>query len=383
MDGLSSVFEATLQAVENGKEEIFDIYETTRSEIQRLKKELEFLVTEISETIRKVDYQQKLEKRFRQRLMEINRNFDKYSEQQMLEIYTDAKDSQLELQLLQSKEMQLRIRRDEIERSLKNLDSTVVRAENLMTQVSLAIRLLKEGITEISQLYTNDQRKELAFRIIKAQEEERRRVAREVHDGPAQSLANIILRLEIAEKLLAIDHEKVKRELNDLNRLVRENLKDIRRIIFDLRPVPLDSMGIVETINNYIQSYERTYGISCQLRVEGMEKPINPSVEVALFRLVQEGMTNVAKHAHSAKCKVNLRFLDDRITGQIIDFGKGFNAKEVLDNPGEHFGLIGIKERIEMYSGTFTIRSAPGKGTVFEFGIPYDNQGIRGAETND
>lgn len=377
MDSLSDVFEATLKAVEDGKEEIFNIYEITRSEIQRLKRELEFLSIEIGETIKRVDEQQKQEKRLRQKLMEVNRNFNNYTEKQMLDVYTEAKDSQVELQLLQAKELQLRTRRDEIERSLKNLDGTVQRAENLMNQVSLAIRLLKEGITEISQLYSNDQRKEIAFRIIKAQEEERRRVAREVHDGPAQSLANIVLRLEIAEKLMAIDHEKVKRELQDLNILVRDNLKDIRRIIFDLRPIPLDNMGIVETIKNYIKNYEKNYGIECQLMVDGMERSLNPSVEVALFRLVQEGMTNVAKHADSPKCEVFLQFLDDWIIGQIIDYGKGFNTKEVLEDPSEKFGLIGINERIQMYSGKLSIRSAPGKGTIFEFGLPTLNKEAR------
>lgn len=375
MDYLSDVFETTLKAVENGKEEIFNIYETTRSEIQRLKKELEFLGFEISETIKKVNGQQKQEKRFRQRLMEVNRNFDHYDEKQMLEVYTETKDAQVELQLLQAKELQLRIRRDEIERSLKNLDGTVQRAENLMNQVGLAIRLLKEGLTEISQLYSNDQRKEIAFRIIKAQEEERCRVAREVHDGPAQSLANIVLRLEIAEKLMVIDHEKVKKELQELNSLVRENLKDIRRIIFDLRPIPLDSMGIVETIKNYIKNYEKTYGIQGQLIVEGLEKSLNPSVEVALFRLVQEGMTNVAKHANSPRCEVFLQFLDDWIVGKIIDYGRGFNAEDALNNPSEKFGLVGMNERIQMYSGKFSIRSSIGKGTIFEFGLPTLNKG--------
>jgi two-component system sensor histidine kinase DegS len=373
MDRLSDVFEKTLRAVEDGKEEIFNIYEITRSEIQRLKKELEFLSSEISTTIKKVDTQQKNEKKLRYKLMEVNRNFKNYNEQQMLEIYTEAKDAQVELQLLQAKELQLRTRRDEIERSLRNLESTVQKAENLMNQVGLAIRLLKEGLTEISQLYNNDQRKEIAFRIIKAQEEERRRIAREVHDGPAQSLANIVLRLEIAEKLLMIDHDRVKQEIQELNNLVRENLRDIRRIIFDLRPIHVDNSGIVETIRNYTKNYEKTYGIACDLTVEGLEKPLNPSLEVALFRLVQEGMTNVAKHAETPKCEVFLQFRDDWIIGQIIDYGKGFNTKEVMANPGEHFGLIGMNERIEMYSGKFSIKSIQGKGTVFEFALPYAN----------
>ncbi|NLL51694.1 MAG: histidine kinase, partial [Peptococcaceae bacterium] len=184
MKRLSEVFDATLHAVEKGKEEIFHIYETTKSETQRLEKELTFLNLELSETIKKVDLQHKKEKHMRQKLLEVNKNFQIYNEQQMLDAYSEAKDSQLELKLLQSKELQLRVRRDEIERSLKNLEGTVKQAENLISQISLAISLLRDGITEISQRYSDDQKKEIALRIMKAQEEERRRVAREVHDGP-------------------------------------------------------------------------------------------------------------------------------------------------------------------------------------------------------
>jgi len=371
MDRLTDIFDATLKAVENGKEEIFNIYETTKTEIQRLKKELSFLWVELDETIKKVDKQQKYEKQLRKKLMEVNKNFDRYSEKQMLESYTEAKDAQVELQLLQAKELQLRCRRDEIERSLKNLDGTVQRAENLMNQVSLAISLLKNGINEICHLYNNNDQKEIAFRIMKVQDEERRRIAREVHDGPAQSLANIVLRLEIAEKLLTIDHDKVKKELQELNAIVRDNLKDIRRIIFDLRPIDLNNLGIVETIRNYIQNYEKTYGIACQLIIEGTENKLSPSLEVALFRIVQEGMTNVAKHAGSARCDVQLQFDEDSLTGRITDYGKGFDVQSVLKNPGEHYGLIGIDERIQMYSGCLKIHSVFGKGTVFEFKLPY------------
>lgn len=371
MDRLSDVFESTLKAVEEGREEIFSIYESTRTEVQRLKQELAYLSSEIKEIIKKVDDQHKQEKRMRQKLMEVNKNFERFTEREMLDIYTEAKDAQVELQLMQAKELQLRSRRDEIERSLKNLEGTVLRADNLMTQVGLAIRLLKEGITEISIMYSNDHKKDTAFRIIKAQEEERRRIAREVHDGPAQSLANIVLRLEIAEKLLEVDFNKVKGELNDLKSLVRENLQDIRRIIFDLRPIRIDNKGIIETIKNYIHNYEKNYSMECLLTIEGNEVDLNPSIELALFRLVQEGMTNVAKHAESSKCEVVLEFLDDWINGKIIDYGKGFDTQGVLDNPGEHFGLVGVKERVEMYSGNFSITSQYGKGTVFAFEIPY------------
>ena len=182
--------------------------------------------------------------------------------------------------------------------------------------------------------------------------------------------------MEITEKLLAIDYQKAKKELHDLNILVRENLKDIRRIIFDLRPIVLDSKGIVETIKEYIKNYEKTYGIQCFLNVEGIENNVNSSIKIALFRLVQEGMTNVAKHANSSKCEILLQFSENLIKGQIIDYGTGFNVEQVFENPAEKFGLIGMKERIEMYSGKFSIKSTIGKGTVFAFELPTLNKEV-------
>jgi two-component system sensor histidine kinase DegS len=371
MKRLSKVIEKTLKAVEDGKEEIFNIYEATKHEVQRLENELTYLSQELNEIFVKVERQQKLVKASRQRLMIVNRDFRNYSEKQKIEAYAQANNAQAELKLLEDKELQLRSRRDEIERSLKNLKGTVQKAENLISQISLAITFLKEGITEISNLYNPDQKTEVAIRILKAQEEERRRLAREVHDGPAQSLANIVLRLEIAEKLLELDHRKVKQELKELNSLVRKNLKDIRRIIFDLRPLIPENASLKEIIENYSKQYEKTHGILCKLNFKGQEKEPNPILKLALLQIIQEGMINVAKHAQAQECIVNLEFQEQFIEGKIIDEGQGFNPEETLKNPGEHFGLIGVAERIEMFSVTFSLKSAPGKGTIFQFGLPY------------
>jgi len=216
---------------------------------------------------------------------------------------------------------------------------------------------------------------EMGLRVIRAQEEERRRVAREIHDGPAQTLANIVLRLEIAEKLLEFDPTRVKAELIDLKNLVRSNLQDIRRIIFDLRPMALDDLGIVPAISKYLDNFQENYGITCKFQVEGREKRLLPVLEVAFFRLVQEGMTNVAKHAHSSKANILLNYQDEWTIVRIQDYGKGFEVNSALITPGEHFGLIGMRERVEMFSGHFSIQSTLGKGTTIELSIPSRPEG--------
>jgi two-component system sensor histidine kinase DegS len=373
-DRLSSIMQKTLQAIESGKEEIFYIAETTRAETQRLTQELAQLRVDIFETINNVEKQQKLERRLRQHLMEVSRDYKTYSENEMLETYTHTKDVQVQLQLLQARELQLRSRRDEIERSLRQMQTTVERAENLLSQVTLAVNLLHGGISELSQTQNLELRQEIGLRVIRAQEEERRRVAREIHDGPAQTLANIVLRLEIAEKLLELDPSRVRAELIDLKNLVRSNLQDIRRIIFDLRPMALDDLGIIPALKKYLDNFQEAYNFTCEFLVEGREKRLLPAMEVALFRLIQEGMTNIAKHAVTNLAKIQLYFKDELTSVRITDYGSGFNVEQAFKNPGEHFGLIGMKERVEMFNGQFTIQSQNGEGTILEFSIPTKSE---------
>jgi two-component system sensor histidine kinase DegS len=374
-DQLGEIMETTLTTIESGKKEIFFIAETSRTETFRLTIELSQLKSDIAEIILQVDHQEKVDRRMRQRLMEVNRAHQEHTQEEMFETYSQAKDAQVNLQLLQAKEIQLRKRRDDLERSLRQMQATVERAQNLITQVSMAISLLQGGIADSLQTQNHDQRIEMGLRVIRAQEEERRRVAREIHDGPAQTLANIVLRLEIAEKLLEFDPTRVKAELLDLKNLVRSNLQDIRRIIFDLRPMALDDLGIVPAISKYLDNFQENYGIKCEFLIEGREKRLLPPLEVALFRLVQEGMTNVAKHAHSAKVDILLIYQEDWTIARIQDYGKGFEVSFALTTPGEHFGLIGMRERVEMFSGHFSIQSTLGKGTTIELSIPSGHEG--------
>lgn len=373
-DRLGTIMHNTLKAIESGKEEIFYIAEITRTETQRLTQELAQLRVEIIDTIENVEKQQKLERRLRQHLMEVSRDYKTYSEKEMMETYSQTKDVQVQLQLLQAKELQLRSRRNEIEHSLRQMETTIERAENLLSQVTLAVNLLHGGINELSQTQNLEQRQEIGLRVIRAQEEERRRVAREIHDGPAQTLANIVLRLEIAEKLLELDPSRVRAEIKDLKNLVRANLQDIRRIIFDLRPMALDDLGIIPALEKYLDNFQKAYSVTCEFLVEGREKRLLPAMEVAVFRLIQEGMTNIAKHASTDWAKILLLFKDELTTVRITDYGNGFNVKQAFENPGDHFGLIGMKERVEMFSGQFSIQSQSAKGTTLEFSIPTKHE---------
>lgn len=370
-DKLEHILSATVKAIESGKEEVFQISESTRSEIQRLTTELAQVKADVADIIKQVDIQTKLEQEKRRRLMEVSRDHQKHTEKDMMEAYGDAKDAQVKLQLLQAQEVQLRKRRNEIEHTLNQMDTTLLRADRLMPQISMAVNLLQGSLQSSIQTHDYEQRLEMGLSVIKAQEEERKRIARDIHDGPAQTLANIILRLEITEKLLNLDVNRAKAELQDLKNLVRANLQDIRRIIFNLRPMALDDLGIVAAISKYAENFQDSQNIKTKIKVTGREKRFHSTMEIALFRLTQEAMTNIAKHANTDKVDIYIIFKDELITIQIRDYGKGFDVDAIAEKADKHFGLMGMSERVEMFSGKFTIKSIIDKGTTVEMTIPF------------
>lgn len=369
---LDQIIKDTIQTVEDGEQQIYEIAENARMEYYRTKKEAEKIKEEVKEIIKQVDSLESDEKKARLYLMEVSSNFDKYSEKDIFEAYEKAKNVQVDLSLMREREFNLRKKRDELELTQKRLSETVTKAENLVTQVGVVLKYLSSNLSDIStQLEEIHQRQMLALKIIKAQEEERKRIAREIHDGPAQSMANIVLRAELCEKLQSINPEKIPTELANLREVVREVLQDLRKIIFDLRPMALDDLGIVPTLKRFITDYEEKYGVSVELIVLGEDKKLSSSINLAIFRTIQEALTNIKKHASAKKATVKVEFLSSKINLAVKDDGCGFNPDEVMNNNGrECFGLIGLQERIELLEGEVEIISSPEKGTLIKAALP-------------
>ncbi len=215
---------------------------------------------------------------------------------------------------------------------------------------------------------------EMALGIIRAQEEERKRVAREIHDGPAQSMANIVMRAEFCLKLLDMEPEKVRDELIALQHLVRSSLTDVRKIIFDLRPMVLDDLGLEPAIKRYLSNYNEQYGLQINYLFFGRQRRLDSTVEVALFRIIQEMVTNIRKHARAKNAVVKIELLRKKINIYVKDDGIGFDPDLVMsDKDGEGYGLIGMRERIQLLRGEMNIVSAPGQGAAISVSVPLDS----------
>lgn len=210
--------------------------------------------------------------------------------------------------------------------------------------------------------------------IIKAQEEERRRLAREMHDGPAQVLANIIMRVEICERLLASGRAEVAQELSQMKLVIKDSLREVRKTIFDLRPMMLDELGIIANLHRYIEQMGKYDHVETRLCVHGEERRLEPTVEVAIFRTVQEAIRNANRHAQATQIDVIFQYHSQTLDVQIVDDGVGFDVNHVRAavQDRSRYGLIGMEERIELLGGTFTLRSEPHKGTRIHFTMPYE-----------
>lgn len=370
---LDGVIEKTLETVEQSKYQIFEIAEQARQECEHLRQEAEKVNQEVNAIILKSDQLEVDLRRARLRLSEVSRNFKKYSEEDIHQAYEQASNIQLELSILREKEKQLRERRNDLQFRLRNIEKTVGRAENVLTQMDVIMGYLAGDLKQVGQLIENAKhQQQMGLQVIQAQEEERKRVAREIHDGPAQSMANVVLRTELAEKVLVNDGiEKAREELKNLKETVRESLSDVRRIIFNLRPMALDDLGLVPTLKKYVEELSRKYGQVFDFKTFGKERRPPSSMEVALFRLVQESLTNVIKHAKASETQIKLEFQSERMYLVIKDDGVGFDMKQ---KSREGFGILGMQERIKLLDGEMAVQSAPGQGTKLLLVIPLKQE---------
>ena len=242
--------------------------------------------------------------------------------------------------------------------------------------VALENSKLYKGMQDLLHMYEqqNSQLLYLSKNIMKAHEEERKRIAREIHDGPAQSAANLSLKLEICRKYLSNGKmDKFELELNNLHDLIHSTVNEIRTIIYDLKPSCLED-GLKLAIQSHIDNFSTSNNINVDFTFSGDDSGIEYYMTSTIYRIIQEALSNVKKHAEANNIKINLVQSNTMITLDVVDDGKGFVVEELktrkYDKLKGGFGIQGIRERVELVRGSTTINSAPGKGTGLHIVIP-------------
>lgn len=241
---------------------------------------------------------------------------------------------------------------------------------------------------EAARLYRDAQSRErllgdLLHQIVDAQEAERRRIARELHDATAQSLTAIALGLRGMEATLAERGMEEPSQLRTINAFVGNALVELRRIMADLRPPQLDDLGLLPALHWYVQEFRKRYAeTNVALETSGDLPRLAPEVETLVFRIVQEALTNVGKHAAATAVRVALAVDEGMLTICVEDNGRGFDPAQAMQTAAPGWGLLGMRERTQLLGGGFELHSQPGRGTTVRVWVPLRRATHTAEETN-
>lgn len=213
---------------------------------------------------------------------------------------------------------------------------------------------------------------ELLNRLITAQEDERKNLARELHDGLGQSLAGLALRAETIERLIVTDQNKAFTQLDQIKTLIEESTNNMYDLILDLRPSSLDDLGLVPTFRSHSERVLSNSGIEIEFSADNLNDRLPPEIEITLFRIFQEALINIVRHANATKVDISLAIRNGFFEGEIADDGQGFDQGDIdlNENSPRGLGLLGMQERVEQCDGQLEILSSPGLGTKIRIRIP-------------
>ena len=334
--------------------------EKERAQIESEAREIDVLIKQTNGEIERLTQRQT---ETAQKLRQVEANLEAYPREEIKNAYAGSLDSQMRLFMM----------RGQLEQ-LQNKQRSQQRYRGQLDRFAMTARQLGEASHSVVVTSGNHERgadQQSIIQIIQAQELERQHLSRQMHDGPAQSLTNLILQAEIVERLFDIDQAKARAELANLKTAATTTFQRIRDFIFDLRPMMLDDLGLIPTLKRYVQTYESKNHLPVHLATLG-ERTLPSHIEVAIFRSTQELLNNIARHAHAARVQVTLDFQNDPAVVTIEDDGSGFDIESVMAAARQRgsSGLANLEKRIQMLGGKIQFQSATGRGTKSRFELP-------------
>jgi len=261
----------------------------------------------------------------------------------------------------------------------KKLSNTAYSQEDLETIISMASQagIMIENAMMFDILKKQQaQVQQILAQAVLAQEEERQRISIDLHDSVAQWLAGASYRVQTADALLSRNSStEVRAELANVEETIDKSLKELRRVVIGLRPPALDELGLNHALRQSLEDL-KSDGLICKFNESGTKTRLSSSVEIAVYRLVQEALNNIRKHAHATKVTLRVQFREDTFLVEIRDNGKGFDLSQTLDSAIAvgHMGLLGMKQRAEMLGGNIKIKTGVGAGTTLTLSLPIQLQ---------
>jgi signal transduction histidine kinase len=246
-----------------------------------------------------------------------------------------------------------------------------------ITQRKTAEAALKKSEHHYSKLLEHsevmqEQLRQLSRQILLAQEEERKEISRELHDVIAQTLTGINVRLAALKKEAALNTQSLDRNIARTQRLVEKSVDIVHRFARELRPAVLDDLGLIPALHSFVKTFSKRTHLHVELKAFAGVEQLDIAKRTVLYRVAQESLNNVSRHAKASRVEVSILKQADGIAMHIKDNGKSFQMERVLNAKGrQRLGLLGMRERVEMVGGTFCVEAAPGQGTTIQVEIPF------------
>ena len=335
-----------------GGSPLLDLVEESKEDYEQTRKELKEIEVLIQQSSTEVDKLVQRNSQITTKVHQMEANIDTYPRQDIKETYSAAKEAQTRLFMMRGQLEQLQSKQQNLEKYAEHL--------RRLLEVSQQITHIEPsagGSTPVGERTIG--------RIIEAQENERLHLARQMHDGPAQSLTNLILQAEICERLFDTDPTRARIELGNLKNAVNATFQKTRGFIFDLRPMMLDDLGLIPTLKRYVQGFEEKSGLSTNLTIVGKERRLPPHTEVIIFRVVQGLLKNISQHANATHVQVSVNLEGEVIDVSVEDDGSGFDVDSAMASARQRktLGIAAMQEQVEMLDGQINFESDIGRGT--------------------
>jgi two-component system, NarL family, sensor histidine kinase DegS len=344
-------------SAETGTTSFEQFSEECRTQYEQTQRELKEIDLLIQQTTAEVGRLAQHNTQATNRLRQVEAALDSVPREDIREAYTAVLDIQQRLFTMRGQ--------------LEKLQSGQRDAARYLDLLRSALEITGQAQHAHEALEAGEPAQPLVVRIIETQERERQRLSRQMHDGPAQSLTNLILQAEICERLFDAHPERARAELANLTSAVAATFQKVRGFIMSLRPMMLDDLGVVPTLRRYVDSFSDNSEVVTNLTVTGQERRLASHQEVTIFRIVQELLNVAYEYGHASSVQINLDLGDELVRVSVEDNGSGFELTDALTSPdAERLGLATMRERVEMLGGQIHFDSSLGKGTQVSFELP-------------
>ena len=361
---INIALDSIITSMNDGKEEIFAITEQINKENRQVKADIAEVRREIRLYNAQIEKLKKMELESRKTLLIVSSDFNKYNSDDIKDAYDKSYNLQQDLMKKQLEIDSIIKKLELFENRIQKNNELVSKADELLSRIEIMSDYMKLDSS------IGSESEDLFTKWILFQENEKNRIARDIHDGPAQTIASLVIRSDIIKKLIEKDspNTTIYKEIEQLKFQLRSVIKEIRKIMYDLRPTSLDELGFSSSIHGLISKTEEDCNIKFSVSIDEDSEIKNSNLKIICFRIIQESLNNIIKHSKAEKAYIYVKITTDYIDMIVQDNDVGFDTTKI--NSANSFGLSSLKERVALVNGNVNIDSKFSKGTAINVKIP-------------